>query len=153
MSQKIPDQGKQEVREIWLEELHRDHHRRMVRWRQHIFAVQLSMLVAMFLLWELAGRLRWIDVLLFSYPSKIFAQIGKDVVSGEIWAHVGVTVGETVVGFLLGTLVGTLLAVLIWWSPFCPKCSILIWLCSTACLRSRSVRFLSLCSGQDLQPL
>jgi len=121
VSQKIPDQGKQEVREIWLEELHRDHHRKMVRWRQHIFAVQLSMLVAMFLLWELAGRLRWIDVLLFSYPSKIFAQIGKDVVSGEIWAHVGVTVGETVVGFLLGTLVGTLLAVLIWWSPFLSK--------------------------------
>ncbi len=121
MSQKIPDQGKQEVREIWLEELHHDHNRKMVRWRQHIFAVQLSMLVAMFILWELAGRLRWIDVLLFSYPSKIFAQIGKDVVSGEIWAHVGVTVGETVVGFLLGTLVGTLLAVLIWWSPFLSK--------------------------------
>ncbi|WP_339839503.1 ABC transporter permease [Paenibacillus sp. FSL R7-0272] len=117
----MPDQGKQEVREVWLGELHRDHNRKMVRWRQHIFVVQLSMLVAMFLLWELAGRLRWIDVLLFSYPSKIFAQIGKDVVSGEIWAHVGVTVGETVVGFLLGTLVGTLLAVLIWWSPFLSK--------------------------------
>lgn len=121
MSQKIPDQGKQEVREVWLEELQRDHNRKMVRWRQHIFAVQLCMLVGMFLLWELAGRLRWIDVLLFSYPSKIFAQIGQDVVSGEIWAHVGVTVGETVVGFLLGTLVGTLLAVLIWWSPFLSK--------------------------------
>jgi NitT/TauT family transport system permease protein len=121
VSQKIPDQGKQEVREVWLEELQRDHNRKMVRWRQHIFAVQLSMLVGMFLFWELAGRLRWIDVLLFSYPSKIFAQIGKDVVSGEIWAHVGVTVGETVVGFLLGTLVGTLLAVLIWWSPFLSK--------------------------------
>ncbi|WP_240636892.1 ABC transporter permease [Paenibacillus silvae] len=95
--------------------------RRLTKWRHHILAVQLSMLVFMFLLWELAGRLRWIDVLLFSYPSKIFSQIGKDVASGEIWAHVGVTVGETVVGFLLGTLVGTLLAVLIWWSPFLSK--------------------------------
>ncbi|WP_248063849.1 ABC transporter permease [Paenibacillus silvae] len=95
--------------------------RRLTKWRHHILTVQLSMLVCMFLLWELAGRLRWIDVLLFSYPSKIFGQIGKDVASGEIWAHVGVTVGETVVGFLLGTLVGTLLAVLIWWSPFLSK--------------------------------
>lgn len=121
MSQNHSEQGKLEVREVWLEELHRDHNRKMAKWRHHILAVQLSMLVCMFLLWELAGRMRWIDVLLFSYPSKIFSQIGKDVASGEIWAHVGVTVGETVVGFLLGTLVGTLLAVLIWWSPFLSK--------------------------------
>jgi NitT/TauT family transport system permease protein len=121
VSQNHSEQGKLEVREVWLEELHRDHNRKMAKWRHHILAVQLSMLVCMFLLWELAGRMRWIDVLLFSYPSKIFSQIGKDVASGEIWAHVGVTVGETVVGFLLGTLVGTLLAVLIWWSPFLSK--------------------------------
>ncbi len=121
MSQNHSEQGKQEVRELWLEELHRDHNRKMAKWRHHILAVQLSILVCMFLLWELAGRLRWIDVLLFSYPSKIFGQMGKDIASGEIWAHVGVTVGETVVGFLLGTLVGTLLAVLIWWSPFLSK--------------------------------
>ncbi|PZT52063.1 ABC transporter permease [Paenibacillus silvae] len=121
MRQNESNQQQQESREGWLEELHHKHMRRLTKWRHHILAVQLSMLVFMFLLWELAGRLRWIDVLLFSYPSKIFSQIGKDVASGEIWAHVGVTVGETVVGFLLGTLVGTLLAVLIWWSPFLSK--------------------------------
>lgn len=121
MSQTIPEQEKQEIRERWLQTLHHNHKRKMSRWRNHILAVQLSLLVCMFLLWELAGRLRWIDVLLFSYPSKVFAQISKDIAGGEIWVHVGVTVGETVVGFLLGTLVGTLLAVLIWWSPFLSK--------------------------------
>lgn len=112
---------RQEKRDEWMGQLHRNHIQQVARWRHQVLAVQLSMLVSMFLLWELAGRLRWIDVLLFSYPSKIFAQIGKDIASGELWAHVGVTVGETVVGFLLGTLVGTLLAVLIWWSPFLSK--------------------------------
>jgi len=112
---------KQEKRDEWMGQLHRNHIQQVARWRHQVLAVQLSMLVSMFLLWELAGRLRWIDVLLFSYPSKIFAQIGKDIASGELWAHVGVTVGETAVGFLLGTLVGTLLAVLIWWSPFLSK--------------------------------
>lgn len=112
---------KQEKRDEWMGQLHRNHIQQVARWRHQVLGVQLSMLVCMFLLWEVAGRLRWIDVLLFSYPSKIFAQIGKDIASGELWAHVGVTVGETAVGFLLGTLVGTLLAVLIWWSPFLSK--------------------------------
>nr|WP_109998653.1 MULTISPECIES: ABC transporter permease [Paenibacillus] len=109
------------MRDDWMRRLHQSHIQQVARWRHKVLAVQLSMLVFMFLLWELAGRLRWIDVLLFSFPSKIFNQIWKDIVSGELWAHVGVTVGETAVGFLLGTLVGTLLAVLIWWSPFLSK--------------------------------
>ncbi|PYY25456.1 Binding-protein-dependent transport systems inner membrane component [Paenibacillus illinoisensis] len=113
---------KQEIRrEEWMQKLHQGHMKQVAEWRRKVLAVQLSLLVCMFLLWELAGRLRWIDVLLFSYPSKVFAQIGKDIASGELWIHVAVTVGETAVGFLLGTLVGTLLAVLIWWSPFLSK--------------------------------
>ncbi|MGM1044930.1 MAG: ABC transporter permease [Bacillota bacterium] len=91
-------------------------HKRKIKNR--VIMVQTALLVLFFALWELAGRSKWIDVLLFSYPTKIFANIWKDIVSGEIWGHLGVTVGETAVGFLLGTLIGTLLAVLIWWSPF-----------------------------------
>lgn len=113
---------KQKIRrDEWMQKLHQGHMKQVAEWRRKVLAVQLSLLVCMFLLWELAGRLRWIDVLLFSYPSKVFAQIGKDIASGELWIHVAVTVGETAVGFLLGTLVGTLLAVLIWWSPFLSK--------------------------------
>lgn len=89
-----PMNPKQEKRDEWMGQLHRNHIQQVARWRHQVLAVQLSMLVCMFLLWEVAGRLRWIDVLLFSYPSKIFAQIGKDIASGELWAHVGVTVGR-----------------------------------------------------------
>ncbi len=84
-------------------------------------SVQLLILIVLIGLWELAGRMRWIDVLIFSYPSKVFRQIGRDAWSGELWPHIGMTVTETVIGFLLGTLAGTLLAVLIWWSPFLSK--------------------------------
>lgn len=86
-----------------------------------VLSTQLLLLLSLVGLWELAGRLRWIDVLIFSFPSKIGAQIFKDVVTGELWPHLFMTVGETAVGFLLGTLVGTLIAVLIWWSPFLSK--------------------------------
>lgn len=79
---------------------------------------QAAILIACVGLWELAGRLKWIDVLLFSYPSKVWQQIVQDFADGSIWPHLGMTVGETVAGFVLGTLFGTLLAVVIWWSDF-----------------------------------
>lgn len=89
---------------------------RVTTWR--VRTVQLVLLVTFFLLWEVAGRRGWIDVLLFSYPSKVFRQIYGDAASGELWSHLAITVGETIAGFVLGTLLGTALAVLIWWFPF-----------------------------------
>lgn len=104
-----------------IQALHAAHLKRQKRQRLQVFSVQIAILLLFFALWEIAGRLKWIDVLLFSYPSKVFAQIGKDAANGELWGHLGITVGETVVGFVLGTLLGTLIAVLIWWSPFLSK--------------------------------
>ncbi|MDR9854047.1 ABC transporter permease [Paenibacillus sp. VCA1] len=104
-----------------IQALHQAHLKRQKRQRFQVLSVQLAILLLFFALWETAGRLKWIDVLLFSYPSKVFAQIGKDIASGELWGHLGITVGETVAGFVLGTLLGTLIAVLIWWSPFLSK--------------------------------
>ncbi|USB34870.1 ABC transporter permease [Paenibacillus sp. YPG26] len=105
----------------WLHTLHQDYRHRKRRRGRVILFTQLSILLSLILIWEIAGRFRWIDVLIFSYPSKVFAQIWKDVLSGELWPHLGTTVLETSAGFLLGTLAGTLLAVLIWWSPFLSK--------------------------------
>ncbi|GIP41564.1 putative ABC transporter permease protein YtlD [Paenibacillus sp. J45TS6] len=111
-----PSQGQD-----WLGQIHGQYNRKRKSLRRKVSLTQIGILIIMFLTWEVAGRMKWIDVLLFSYPSKIFGQLGKDVASGEIWSHLSVTVFETVVGFLLGTILGTLIAILIWWSPFLSK--------------------------------
>ncbi|WP_106767802.1 ABC transporter permease [Paenibacillus faecalis] len=105
----------------WIKEIHVRHKRRKRKIQNRVIMAQTMLLVLFFAFWELAGRLKWIDVLLFSYPTKVFVHIWDDIVTGEIWMHLGITVAETVVGFLLGTFIGTLLAVLIWWSPFLNK--------------------------------
>ncbi|MNW41730.1 putative aliphatic sulfonates transport permease protein SsuC [compost metagenome] len=105
----------------WINEKWREHTKNKKISSRLVWSTQLAILIACIVLWELAGRLRWVDVLIFSYPSKIGRQIVNDALNGELWPHLAMTVGETVVGFLLGTLVGTLLAVLIWWSPFLSK--------------------------------
>lgn len=104
--------------QAWLSHKWRQHLQAKRRMNRAVFAAQAFILLFGIALWEIVGRLKWVDVLIFSYPSKIGQQIVKDIVSGELWPHLAMTVSETVVGFLLGTLIGTLLAVVIWWSPF-----------------------------------
>jgi len=89
--------------------------------RRKVLFVQILILVLFLGLWEAAGRLKWIDVLLFSYPSKITALIWSNTMDGSIFPHIGMTVLETLIGFVLGTGLGTLIAMLIWWSPFLSK--------------------------------
>lgn len=113
-----PTETKPAASEDWLQEKWRQHRKRKQRMSRYVLSVQTLILVLFVGLWELAGQLKWIDVLIFSYPSRVGRQIVKDVMSGELWPHLAMTVGETAVGFLLGTLIGTWLAVLIWWSPF-----------------------------------
>ncbi|MFD3257528.1 ABC transporter permease [Paenibacillus lentus] len=107
--------------QAWLSHKWRQHLQAKRKLKRNVFAVQVFLLLFSIVLWEVAGRLKWVDVLIFSYPSKVGQQIVKDVISGELWPHLAMTVSETVVGFLLGTLIGTLLAVIIWWSPFLSK--------------------------------
>ncbi|MFC0214733.1 ABC transporter permease [Paenibacillus chartarius] len=79
---------------------------------------QLLLLAGMLGIWETAGRLQWIDVLLFSYPSKIMLLLGEKIADGSLFPHLAMTVWETFLGFTLGTLIGTAIAAVLWWSPF-----------------------------------
>ncbi|MBM7554772.1 ABC transporter permease [Thalassobacillus pellis] len=77
---------------------------------------QLVIFIAFFSLWELASKLKWIDPLLFSSPSKVWNLFIDKASDGSLWVHINVTVLETIAGFLIGTLAGILLAALLWWS-------------------------------------
>ncbi len=81
----------------------------------------MSLLISFIVLWELAGKHRWVDPLIFSYPSKIANQLYTTLLNGSLLPHIGVTVAETITGFVLGTLCGTLLAAILWWFPFVAK--------------------------------
>lgn len=100
------------------QQVHALHVKRSRRRSILVLAVQLIILFGSFILWETAGRMKWIDVLLFSYPSKIVELLWENLLEGTLLPHVGITVTETLIGFVSGTLCGTLLAALIWWSPF-----------------------------------
>ncbi|PWW00652.1 NitT/TauT family transport system permease protein [Paenibacillus cellulosilyticus] len=108
----------QETNSEWLAALFVKHKSRSRRRTVAVMLVRAVILVLFIGLWEVAGRNKWIDPLLFSFPSRIGNLLLDMIRDGSIWPHVGMTVGETVVGFVLGTLIGTLIAALLWWFPF-----------------------------------
>lgn len=101
-----------------MQRLYAEHLKRNKKLTAAAGSTQFAILVLFLGLWELAGRSKWIDPLLFSFPSRLFNQLWSGLYGGSLWPHIGVTVSETVAGFILGTLLGTALAALLWWFPF-----------------------------------
>lgn len=110
--------GIQEDRVTEMKELHTQYKQKARRLTTAVGTTQAAILLLFIALWEAAGRQRWIDPLLFSYPTKLFKQLWSSMADGSIWPHIGMTVSETIIGFLLGTLLGTAIAALLWWFPF-----------------------------------
>jgi len=83
-----------------------------------IVASRIIILVAFFVLWEVAANMKLIDPFLTSQPSRIIRTIENLYREGNLFRHIGVTCLETVAGFIAGTLLGTGIAVMLWWSDF-----------------------------------
>jgi len=86
-----------------------------------IILTRIVILIAFFCLWEIAGRLKWIDPFLTSTPSKMYKAFIQIYVEGTLLSHIFITCFETIIGFVLGTILGTFIAVLLWWSEFVSK--------------------------------
>ncbi|MEY8320656.1 ABC transporter permease [Lachnospiraceae bacterium 46-61] len=81
-------------------------------------STQILILIAFFVIWEIAAQQNIIDPFLFSQPSRMISAMTDMATSGILFKHIGVTLYETVLGFLLGTIFGTLIAILLWWNDF-----------------------------------
>lgn len=97
--------------------LHKDYLRKLIIEKRWVQFYQFLIFIAFFSIWEITSRLKWIDPLLFSSPSKIWSLFINKIQDGSIFTHLSVTLFETVIGFILGTLLGTILAAVLWWSP------------------------------------
>lgn len=78
--------------------------------------IQVLILVAIFVLWELLTKFEVLDPFFISSPSRMINTIKTLYTSGELFLHIGTTLYETVVGFVLATAIGYLIAVMLWWS-------------------------------------
>ncbi|KAJ49329.1 NitT/TauT family transport system permease protein [Clostridium tetanomorphum] len=91
------------------------------RKKNKIIITRILILIIFFLLWEIAGNLKWIDPFLTSTPSRMWKSLVQVYNEGTLFTHIWVTCFETILGFILGTILGTLVAILLWWSDFLCK--------------------------------
>lgn len=92
--------------------------RQQTRRRWFILATQLAILVVFVLAWEISARQNWINPMLTSYPSAVWASFMEMLRDGSLWAHVYITVQETIVSFVISMVIGVMVATLLWLSPF-----------------------------------
>lgn len=78
--------------------------------------IQISILVLLFVVWELFTMWGILDPFFVSSPSRMIETVKSLYISGELFTHIGITLYETVIGFVLATALGYILAVLLWWS-------------------------------------
>lgn len=95
-----------------------DYLKKMKKRKCLVRSTQVLILIAFFVIWEIAAQQNIIDPFLFSQPSRMISAMTDMATSGILFKHIGVTLYETVLGFLLGTIFGTLIAILLWWNDF-----------------------------------
>lgn len=93
--------------------------RRKRRRSLSVLAVRLAVVVGILVFWELASG-PILNPFFFSSPSAIWARF-TDLLSGEIWPHLLVTMTEMMAGFTIGTLAGIMLGLLFGLVPFLAK--------------------------------
>ena len=84
--------------------------------RGAVVAGQIGLLVCIFAAWEWAAATRWINPDLGGQPSAMWRLFVASAVSGELWAHLEVTLYEELVGFAIGTAAGVAIGLGLWWS-------------------------------------
>ena len=82
--------------------------------------VQLLIVIALIVAWEVLANIGVIDSFIASKPSQI-VETFVDMISNDLLMHIGITCEETILGFLIGTILGTAVASLLWWFPFLSK--------------------------------
>lgn len=100
---------------------HKKYIKNVRRKKYSIIFTRIIILLIFFSLWEIAGRLRWIDPFLTSTPSKMYKAFIQIYAEGTLLSHIFITCFETIIGFLLGTILGAFIAILLWWSDFVSK--------------------------------
>lgn len=83
-----------------------------------IALLQILILVALFLGWEIGARNGSIDVFFFSSPSRIWNTAKALYDNGELFFHMIITLKETIYAFIIATTIGIFIAILLWWSDY-----------------------------------
>ena len=77
-----------------------------------------SIVVAVFVAWELLADAGVIDTFFWSKPSMVWASAVTNATKGTMWSDTAYTFTSTIAGFLIGVVGGSTIGLSFWWSRF-----------------------------------
>lgn len=83
--------------------------------------LQLLILIAFLVLWEIAANRDWINAFIFCSPSKLYDTFLSMMQDGSLLHHINITLYETLIGFTIVILGSLLIAILFWWNETLSK--------------------------------
>ncbi len=86
--------------------------------RYVLLILQIAIVAALLLYWEIGAREGFISKFLFASPSMVWDVLVQRFQSGELFTDIGTTALETVIGFIVGAVGGSVLGLLLWYSKF-----------------------------------
>lgn len=86
--------------------------------RYVLIILQVAIVAALLLYWEIGAREGFISKFLFASPSMVWAVLVQRFQSGELFTDIGTTALETLIGFGVGAVGGSVLGLLLWYSKF-----------------------------------
>jgi NitT/TauT family transport system permease protein len=87
-----------------------------VREQAQVLAIQVALVLAALVAWEVLTRWRVLQPFYFGQPTQVFRYAAEKLRDGSLPAATWITLLETLAGFALGMGVGTLLGFSLWWS-------------------------------------
>ncbi len=100
---------------------HIDYIKSIKRKNRFILLVQIGIIIAFLITWEILADKNIINTFLFSSPSNIYNCILKLYKSSELLTHIRITLYETIVSFMLANVIGLIIGSLLWWNKTLSK--------------------------------
>lgn len=86
-----------------------------------IITIQILMVLACILIWQLLADLNIINTFISSSPKLILRTLIGLQQDNNLFQHIAITIYETFLSFSLATIIGCIVAIILWWNSFIAK--------------------------------
>lgn len=91
------------------------------RKRLLIIGIQIFIVLAFILIWQLLADFEVINTFISSSPKLMFKTLIGLHQDNNLYQHIGITIYETFLSFSLATIIGCVVAIILWWNSFVAK--------------------------------
>ena len=91
------------------------------RKRLLIIAIQVIIVLAFIVIWQILADLEIINTFISSSPKLMLKTLVSLHQDNNLYQHIAITIYETFLSFSLATIIGCIIAIILWWNSFIAK--------------------------------